>query len=132
ERFLTIARAAGSALPPEFWPPARLFPFWNELANQRPSPVTRWTEFLYVAQCVQFTVEMDWPTKGSRIALLKGEPSLTSALAIDQFILPFSKKLLAEYWQMMQIVDPHAVETVNESSGLLQDHRPFRALDELL
>jgi hypothetical protein len=82
ERYQALATAGGNALPIEFRPVTRLFPHWNEAANQNPPATTIWDEFLYVAQCEQFKLTKDWPVTGCQVANLDGDPFLASALAM--------------------------------------------------
>jgi hypothetical protein len=106
DRYAALATAAGQCLPVEFAPPARLFPFWNELSNRNPPPDAVWAEFLYVAQFSHFVVEENWPVPESRIARLQGDPFLVSALAIDYFILTPSAKSVSEFHSQMRSVCP--------------------------
>jgi hypothetical protein len=106
----------------EFQPASRLFRHWNEAGNRNPSPTVIWGEFLFVAQCEHFTVEEDWPEKGSRIACLEGDPFLISALAIDRFLLISTDQSLSEYRNQMSCIfggieAEKGTSTVPDSNG---------------
>ena len=134
DRYVSLATEAGNSLPMDFYPPARLFSsdplpvriqahmakpvptdfqptvrlfrHWNELDNLNPSPITVWEEFLYVAQCCQFSETEDDPEWGSRVARLdkNSNPFRVSALAIDRFLLADPNRALGEYHETMRSV----------------------------
>src|SRR5262249_4980587 len=116
ERYQALATAAGHALPIEFRSVTRLFLHGNEISNQNPTPTTVWDGFLYVAQCQDFIVEEDWPVKGSRIASLEGDLFLSSALAIDRFLLREGDQSLPEYQGRFHSICP-GVDLAKSSQG---------------
>lgn len=105
-RFDTLAREAGSCLPFDFHPAVRLFPCFNDFANLAPDPVTLWSEFLFVARHNQFRLSHDWPRRGCRVATLESNPFMTSASAIDQYILAPGAPDLDGYFRLMRTVCP--------------------------
>jgi DNA-binding MarR family transcriptional regulator len=105
-RFDALATEAGNSLPFDFWPAGRLFPGLSELANLDPSPVTLWSEFLFVTRHTSFRVDEGRPTRGCRVARLDGDPFLTSATAIDQFLLAPRAPNLGGYFLLMGTLCP--------------------------
>ncbi len=116
ERYQALATAAGNALPIEFRPVTRLFPHWNEAANQNPPATTIWHEFLFVGQCQQFKITKHWTVPGCQVANLDGDPFLASALAIDRFLLRENEQGLAEYRSQIHSIFP-GVDLANSSPG---------------
>lgn len=108
-RFDLLAKEAGNALPFDFYPANRLFPWINELSNVDPNPVTLWSEFLFVTRITAFRVHEDHPTRGCRIARFEGDPFLASATAIEQFLLTPTAPNLDEYFQRMRAACPWLV-----------------------
>src|SRR5262249_45971824 len=77
--------------------------------------------------------EENWPVKDSRIAHLNGNPFLTSALAIDQFLLAPLDRRLAEFRRQLQTICPwvkfenNTSTTLAPASGPKYDSTPLTA-----
>lgn len=105
-RFEALAREAGACLPFDFHPADRLFPWFNELSNLDPGPVTLWSEFLFVTRHAHFQLGRDGPHPGCHVAILEGNPFLASASAVEQHLLAPGAPDIDGYFRRMRAVCP--------------------------
>jgi len=129
--YTELAQHAGRQLPEQFIPSVRLLPPGVSpiRPDYRPDPLVAWSEFLWLANPLNYQRCSDSCDVGARKAVWKGgNPFMASALAIDQFVRSFGDDTLELLNRRMIEVCPWFSHSEDRSAALAAVNDAFQPL----